>query len=161
MTWQQYPDTDDVILDWLKSVYPTYRTTLVDPSVLPTVDNVEWDTYWAGYKPTSFMVVEASPSKEGYLGLGSKMLQTEGILAVRVTHRFIKGGKPPIVKQMREFISKTIRFNVSPLPSELTDAGVREMIPVESIISPESRSAQEDFWVLEYRILVKVLNTVA
>lgn len=160
MSWQSYPDTDDIIHDWLKSLYASYRTSLVDPSVLPTIDRIEWDTYWAGYQPTSFMVVEISPTKEGYLGLGSKMLQTDSVLAVRVTHRFIKSGKPPIIKNMREFISKTIRFNVSPLPSILTDQGIREMVPVESQIYPETRSAQEDFWVLEYRILVKVLNTV-
>jgi hypothetical protein len=160
-TWQPYPDVDDVIHDWLKSLYEPYRLALVDPSVLPATTVISWDSYWAGTYPTSFMVVESNPTNERYLGLGSKMALLEGIQAIRVTHRWISKGKPPIIKHMREFIAKTIRFNVSPLPSTLTNAGIREMIPIESQIYPETRSAQEDFWTLEYRILTKVLNTVA
>lgn len=161
MTWQPYPDVDDTIHDWLKSLYTAYRNSLVDPSVLPAIDQIDWDSYWAGVHATSFMVVEAVPTNERYLGLGSGMAELDGVQSIHVSHRWIKSGKPPILKHMREFIAKSVRFNVSPLPAALMAGGIRHMIPVESHMYPETRSGQEDFWVLEYRIATKVLNTVA
>lgn len=161
MTWQEYPDVDDAIHDWLKSLYTPYRSALVDPSIIPAASDIDWDTYWAGTHTTSFMVVEDITNHIN-LGLGVKMMEFDGIQVIRVTYRWIKAGKPPALKGIREFVTKVIHSNITPLPVTLSNAGIRQMVPMNSKIFMErNQSAQQDFWTLEFRVATKVLNTIA
>lgn len=158
MPWAEYSDVDDVISDWIKSLYTPYRTALTDPTVLPTEDMIDWDAYWAGAHTTSFIVYEEFTTHKN-LGLGVKTVELDGIQVVRVTYRWIMAGKPPELKKIREFLTKTLHANVSPLPSALTNAGIRQMIPIESrMIVERDQTAQQDFWTLSVRLATKVLN---
>jgi hypothetical protein len=159
MPWSAFQDPDDAIHDWLKTKYTPYRNALGDPTVLPVEDDVEWDTFWSGLKTTSFMVTESEPTLLRTLGMGPQSLEFISILTVRVTYRYIVGTqKPPELKQIREFIEKTLWANVSPVPAALIAQGIVQMVPVDSMVAPESRSAQEDFWVLNVRVQVRVIN---
>lgn len=161
MAWIEYADVDDTIHDWLKSLYTPYRTALPDPTVLPLETDIDWDTYWAGVHTTSFMVAEDT-TKHTNLGLGVKTIEFDGIHIVRVTYRWILAGKPPELKKIREFLTKTLHANISPLPSTLTNAGIRQMVPIDSRIFVErNMTAQQDFWTLEVRLATKVLNSIA
>ena len=160
MPWIAYPDVDDTIHDWLKSIYTTYRNSLVDPSVLPLETDIDWDTYWAGFNPMSFMVYEAQTTHQN-LGLGVKTIDFIGIQVIRVTYRFINAGKPPELKRMREFVTRKLQENISPLPTALSSAGIVQMVPLEStMIMERNQSGQQDFWTLEVRIQTKVLNSI-
>lgn len=158
MPWQFYTDVDDTLGDWLKSMYTTYRNTLTPTSRLPLESEIDWDAYWAGVNSTSFICLEDTTDL-GYLALGSKTPELRGVQVVRVTHRWIGAGKSPYITEFREFITKKIYENVSPLPSVLTNAGIIWMMPTQSRIFQDTRSAQEDFWTVEIRIATKVLNT--
>lgn len=160
MPWQTYPDVDDTIHDWLKSLYTAYRNGLVDPSVLPVIDNIDWDTYWAGLNPMSFMVYESQTTHQN-LGLGIKTIDFIGIQVIRITYRWINAGKPPELKRMREFVTRKLQENISPLPAALSSTGIVQMVPLEStLIMERSQSGQQDFWTLEFRIQTKVLNSI-
>jgi len=160
MPWIAYPDVDDTIHDWLKSIYTAYRNGLVDPSVLPLETAIDWDTYWAGFNSMSFMVYEAQTTHQN-LGLGVKTIDFIGIQVIRVTYRFINAGKPPELKRMREFVTRKLQENISPLPTALSSAGIVQMVPLEStMIMERNQSGQQDFWTLEVRIQTKVLNSI-
>jgi hypothetical protein len=160
MPWSFFPDVDDTIHDWLKSLYTAYRNSLVDPSIIPILDDIDWDTFWAGLHDTSFMVYEEETTHTN-LGLGVKNLEFRGTHVVRVTNRWIGAGKPVVIKHMREFVTRRLHENLVPLPSALSSAGIIEMWPqMTSRIFPETRSAQEDFWVFELKVSTKVLNTI-
>lgn len=158
MSWQFYPDVDDALHDWLKSLYVPYRNSLVDPAVLPDTTEIDWDAYWAGVNSTSFMVYEDF-TELGHLALGIKNPQLTGNQIVRATHRWISAGKSPYIKQLREFITKKIYENLSPLPAALTAVGVIWMMPLQSRVFQDNKTAQEDFWTVEVRVATKVLNT--
>lgn len=158
MPWQFYPDVDDAMHDWLKSLYIPYRNTLTPTSRLPLDTEIEWDTFWAGYQESSFIVYE-EVTELGHLALGTKNPQLNGIQVIRVTHRWTGAGKSPYIKEFREFITRKIYENLSPLPSALTSVGVMEMLPMASRIFQETKSGEEDFWVTEVRVATKVLNT--
>jgi len=159
MPWLKFPDPDDTISDWLKSLYDPYRLALVDPSVLPTPDKIDWDFYWAGTHTTSFIVVEDN-TQHVFRALGPQTIDFNSDLIVHVAHRWIKAGKPPILKEFREFLTKTLHANLAPLPTVLTNAGITYMLPVSSRIHQVTTSAMEDFWVFEIRILVKQTNQI-
>lgn len=159
MPWQFYSDVDDAMHDWLKSLYVPYRNTLTPTSRLPLYTEIDWDAYWAGVNSTSFMVYEES-TELGHLALGMKNPELRGTQVVRATHRWIQSGKSPYIKELREFITRTIYENVSPLPSALTAVGVNWMNPIQARIFEASNSAQEDFWTIEVRVATKVLNTI-
>jgi hypothetical protein len=162
MPWTTFPDPDDTLHDWLKSLYPAFRNLQVDPSVLPHPDLIGWDEYWAGTYDTSFLVLEETTEHRN-LGLGVKNLEFIATNIVRVTYRYIGGdGKPAVIKLFREFVVRTLHENTSPLPSALTSAGIVQiyMPGITSRIAKETKSAQEDFWTLEVRITTKVLNTI-
>lgn len=160
MPWTSHPDPDDTIHDWLKSLYTTYRNGLTDPSVLPLETEIDWDAYWAGFNSTSFFVGEDS-TRHINLGLGVRQIELEGTQVIRITHRWINAGKPPILKQIREFVTKKLHENISPLPSALTNAGIRYMVPIDSRMFVENnKTAQQDFWTLEFRIMTRVLNSI-
>lgn len=158
MPWQFYADVDDALSDWLKSLYTAYRNTLTPTSKLPLLTEIDWDAYWAGVNSTSFQVYEEA-TELGYLALGMKTPELRGNQVVRVTHRWIGPGKPEYIKEMREFVTRTIYENVSPLPAALSNVGVVWMMPLQSRIGPATNSAQEDFWTMELRVATKVLNT--
>jgi hypothetical protein len=159
MPWIPYPDSDDLISDWLQSLYGPHRLALVDPSVLPAPEQIDWDFYWAGTHATSFIVVEDNTTHINR-GLGVQTIDFNSDLIVHVAHRYIKKGKPPILKQFREFLTKTLHENISPLPQVLRDGGINYMVPVSSRLYPETEQAQEDFWVLEIRLQVRQANTL-
>jgi len=160
MPWTAFPDADDTIHDWLKSIYTAYRNSLVDPSVLPVIDDIDWDTYWAGFHSMSFMVYEETTQHQN-LGLGVKTIDFIGMQVIRVTYRFINAGKPPELKRMREFLTRKLQENISPLPSALSTAGIVQMVPVESRMFMERQeTGQQDFWTLEVRVQTKVLNSI-
>lgn len=161
MPWTLYPDSDDTLGDWYKSMYTTWRNSLVDPSVVPLEADIDWDEYWAGTHDTAFMVYEESTEHRN-LGLGVKNIEIIATNVVRVTYRWIGAGKPAVIKHFREFVVRKIHENISPLPSALTTGGIVQIfLPgINSRITKESKSAQEDFWTLEVRITTKVLNTI-
>ena len=159
MPWQFYSDVDDTLSDWLKSLYTPYRNALVDPSDLPLETEIDWDSYWAGVNSTSFIVLEDTTNL-GHLGLGSRNPELRGIQVVRVTHRWIGAGKSPYITEFREFITRKVYENLSPLPPVLTNAGINWMMPTQSRVFQDTKSAQEDFWTLEVRVATKVLNTI-
>lgn len=160
MPWSSFPDPDDVIHDWLKSVYAAYRTSLVDPSVLPTIDEIDWDSYWAGLNSSSFIVFEEATTQRN-LGLGSQSLEFTSIQVIRVTFRWIGAGKPDQIKRFREFVTRKMHEAVFTRPTAFTNAGIIELSPaMTSRTSPATNSAQEDFWTFELRITTKVLNSI-
>jgi hypothetical protein len=160
MPWTTYPDPDDTVHDYLKSIYTAYRNSLVDPSVLPNIDNIDWDTYWAGLNPSSFMVYEESTTQRN-LGLGSQNLEFIATLVIRVTYRWIGAGKPDVIKRFREFATRKLHEAVFNKPSAFTTAGIIELSPMmTSRTAPATNSAQEDFWTFELRVTTKVLNTI-
>lgn len=160
MPWQEFPDPDDTIHDWLKSLYPAYRNAQVDPSVLPAPDKIDWDSYWAGYNVTSFLVYE-SATNHPFMALGAKTINFTGIQIVRVTYRWISGGKPPELSKIRTFVVRKLQENVSPLPAALSNAGIVQMVPMESRMFVErNQTAQQDFWTLEVQVQTKVLNSI-
>lgn len=160
MPWIVYPDADDTIHDWLKSIYTAYRNSLADPSVLPLESAIDWDTYWAGFNSMSFMVYEEITTHQN-LGLGVKTIDFIGVHVIRAAYRWINAGKPPELKRMREFLTRKLQENVSPLPSALTTAGIIQMVPMESRLFMErNQSGQQDFWTLEVRVQTKVLNSI-
>ena len=161
MTWQQFADPDDTLHDWFKSLYTPWRNSLVDPSIVPMESEIDWDVYWAGMHDTSFMVYEAE-TQHVNLALGTSPIEFIATNVVRVTYRWIGAGKPVVIKQFREFVTRKLHENISPLPAALSSAGIVQIyLPgIFSRIAPESRSAQEDFWTLEVRITTKVLNTI-
>jgi hypothetical protein len=158
MPWQFYADVDDIMLDWLKSLYTAYRNTLTPTSRLPLETEVDWDAYWAGVHETSFIVYEDT-TELGHLALGTKNPELRGLQVVRATHRWLGAGKSPYVKEFREFVTRKIYENLSPLPSALTAIGVNWMLPMQSRIFTDTKSAQEDYWTAEVRVATKVLNT--
>lgn len=160
MPWQVLPDPDDVIHDYLKSIYTAYRNSLVDPSVLPNIDDIDWDMYWAGTHESSFMVYEESTTHNN-LGLGSQTLHFTVVDVVRVTYRYIGMGKPDVIKRFREFITRKMHEAVFTMPAAFTSAGIIELWPtMTSRTAPSTNSAQEDFWTFEMRVTVKVLNSI-
>ena len=160
MPWTAYPDPDDTIHDWLKSLYTPYRNALTDPSVIPLETEIDWDSYWAGFNSTSFIVWEDVTTHRN-LGLGVHQIEFEATQVVRVTHRWIHAGKPPILKQIREFLTRKLHENITPLPTTLTNAGIRYMLPIDSRLFVETeRTAQQDFWTLHVRIMTRVLNSI-
>lgn len=160
MTWQFYTDVDDALADWLKGKYLPYRATLTPTSKLPLDTEIDWDAYWAGVNSTSFLVYEDTTDL-GHLALGIKTPQLSGTQIVRVTHRWINPGKSPYIKEFREFVTRTIYENLTPLPSALTNVGVTWMMPTQSRIFTDSKSAQEDFWTMELKVATKVLNNIS
>lgn len=161
MTWLQFPDPDDTLHDWLKSLYTPWRNSLVNPNIVPLETEIDWDTYWAGLHDTSFMVYEELTEHRN-LGLGTSPIEFIATNVIRVTHRWIGAGKPVVIKQMREFVTRRLHENLSPLPSALTTAGIVQVyLPgITSRIEPATMSAQEDFWTLEVRVQTKVLNSI-
>lgn len=160
MPWQNYPDVDDTIHDWLKSLYTAYRNGLTDPTVLPVIDAIDWDTYWAGTNTMSVIAYEAV-TNHPFMALGVKTVEFTSIIVIRVTYRWILAGKPPELKEMREFITRKLHENISPLPSALSSAGIVQMVPLESVIGLDrTQTGQQDFWTLEVRIQTKVLNSI-
>lgn len=160
MPWQAYPDPDDTVHDWLKSVYTAYRNGLADPTVLPTIDEVDWDTYWGGMNAASFMVYEEGTNHLN-LGLGSQTLTFTSVLVIRVTYRWIGAGKPDVIKRFREFVTRKMHEAVFTRPAVFTTAGIIELLPqMVSRTAPATTSAQEDFWVFELRVTTKVLNSI-
>lgn len=161
MPWSQFKDADDAIHDWLKSQYAPYRAALPDPTVLPLEDEIDWDTVWTGIHETSFAVLE-DISTHMNLGLGVHNIEFDGLWIIRSTFRWMKEGKPPILKNIREFVTKTLHSNINPVPTVLrTDAGITQMVPVNSRIylwPPDN--AQADYWILEVRVATKVLNSI-
>lgn len=106
------------------------------------------------------MVYEELTAHQG-LGLGVKNIEFTGIQIVRVTYRWINAGKPPELKRMREFVTRRLQENISPLPAALSSAGIKQMVPMESRLFVErNQSGQQDFWTLEVRIQTKVLNSI-
>ena len=158
MTWQFYTDVDDALHDWLKSLYMSYRNTLTPTSRLPLDTEIDWDFYWAGTNSTSFIIYEDT-TELGHLALGIKTPQLSGTQVVRVTHRWINPGKSPYIKEFREFVTRTLYENLSPLPSALSNAGIIWMMPIQARVFQETKTATEDFWTLEIRLATKVLNT--
>lgn len=161
MPWQSYPDTDDIIHDWLKSLYTPYRTALPDPTVLPAEEEITWDSYWGGTNTTSVMVYEENTQHRN-LGLGSQSLEFTGTHVIRVSYRWIGPGKPPELKQLREFVTRKLHENcLPPLPAVFTSAGIIEMWPtMQSRLYPVTTSAQGDFWIFEVRVNTKILNSI-
>jgi hypothetical protein len=161
MPWLLYPDSDDTLGDWFKSLYTPYRNSLVDPSIIPLEAEIDWDEFWAGFNSTSFIVYEDTTEHRN-LGLGTSPIELIATNIVRVTHRNIGLGIPVIIKQFREFVTRKIHENISPLPAALSGAGIVQVyLPgITSRIFKESKSAQEDFWTLEVRITTKVLNSI-
>ena len=119
MPWTTYPDPDDTIHDYLKSIYMAYRSSLVDPSVLPHTDNIDWDSYWAGVNPTSFCVYEEATTQRN-LGLGSQSLEFTVVDVVRITFRWIGTGKPDVIKRFREFTTRKLHEAVFNKPAAFT-----------------------------------------
>jgi hypothetical protein len=158
MAWSFYTDVDDALHDWLKSLYLPYRDTLTPVEKLPLDTEIDWDSYWAGVNSTSFIVYE-DVTTLGHLALGTKTPQLEGTQIVRVTHRWINAGKSPYIKEFREFVTRTIYENLSPLPAALSNEGVYWMMPIQSRVFQDTSTAQEDFWTMELRVATKVLNT--
>lgn len=160
MPWTAYADPDDTIHDWLKSVYTAYRNSLVDPAVLPDINSIDWDSYWAGLNTTSFMVYEEATQQRN-LGLGSQTLEFISTHVVRATYRWIGAGKPGEIKQLREFVTRKMHESVFTMPAAFTSAGIIELWPtMTSRTSPATNSAQEDFWTFELRVTTKVLNSI-
>lgn len=160
MPWQFYTDVDDTLSDWFKSMYTPYRNALTpDPSVLPVESEIDWDSYWAGVNSTSFIVLEDTTDLT-HLGLGVSRPELSGVQVIRVTHRWIGAGKSPYITQFREFITRKIYENLSPIPNVLSNGGIIWMLPTQSRVFQDTKSAQEDFWTLEIRLATKVLNTI-
>jgi hypothetical protein len=161
MPWLQFPDPDDTLGDWFKSLYTPWRNSLVDPSIVPLETEIDWDEFWGGMNSTSFLVYEEITEHRN-LALGTSPIEFISTNVIRVTYRYISSGKPVVIKQMREFIIRRLHENLSPLPSALTSAGIVQIyLPgIQSRIFRESKSAQEDFWTLEVRVTTKVLNTI-
>ena len=160
MPWSARPDPDDVIHDYLKSVYTAYRNSLGDPTVLPLETEIDWDSYWAGINAASFMVYEEATTHQN-LGLGSQTIEFTVVDVIRVTYRWIGAGKPGQIKQFREFVTRKMHEAVFTKPTAFTNAGIFELWPImTSRIAPATNSAQEDFWTLELRVTTKVLNSI-
>lgn len=159
MPWQFYSDVDDALGDWLRSQYTPYRNTLTPTSRLPLETDIDWDAYWAGVHETSFIVYEDTTDL-GHLGLGSRNPELRGQQVVRATHRWLGTGKSPFIKEFREFITRTIYENLVPIPAPLTDVGVNWIVPTQSRVFTDTKSAQEDYWTVEIRVATKVLNTI-
>lgn len=160
MPWIEYPDPDDTIHNWLKSLYTPWRNGLVDPSIIPLESEIDWDTYWGGTNITSFVVYEEL-TRHINLGLGVKTIEFEGTQVIRVVYRYIGLEKPAALKNIREFITRRLHENISPLPSALTTAGIKYMYPMDSrIFKGNPQDAQQDFWILEVRVMTRVLNNI-
>ena len=161
MPWLFFPDPDDTLGDWFRSLYTPWRNSLVDPNIVPLETEIDWDEFWGGMNSTSFLVYEEITEHRN-LALGTSPIEFISTNVVRVTYRYISSGKPVVIKQMREFVIRRLHENLSPLPSALTSAGIVQIyLPgITSRIYRESKSAQEDFWTLEVRVTTKVLNTI-
>lgn len=160
MPWSERPDPDDVIHDYLKSIYTTYRNALTDPTILPLETAIDWDSYWAGLNTASFMVYEEETLQKN-LGLGSQSLEFTIVDVIRVTYRWIGAGKPREIKAFREFITRKMHEAVFTKPTAFTNAGIIELWPtMVSRTSTATNSAQEDFWTFEMRVTTKVLNSI-
>lgn len=162
MPWLQYPDPDDTLGDWFRSLYTPWRNNIQpDPTIVPEENDIDWDEFWGGLRSTSFLVYEEVTDHRN-LGLGTSPIEFISTNIVRVTYRHITQGKPVVIKQMREFVTRSIHENISPLPTALSNAGIVQVyLPgISSRIYRESKSAQEDFWTLEVRITTKVLNSI-
>ena len=95
------------------------------------------------------------------MALGAKTVNFTGIQIVRVTYRWISGGKPPELSKIRTFVVRKLQENVSPLPAALSSAGIVQMVPMESRMFVErNQTAQQDFWTLEVQVQTKVLNSI-
>lgn len=161
MPWTAFPDTDDVVHDWLKSLYTAYRNALVDPSVMPDIDAIDWDSFWSGMNAAAFIVYEERTDHRN-LGMGSQSLEFTGTHVIRVAYRWINAGKPPELKQFREFVTRKMHeVCYPPLPAAFTNAGIIEVWPnMTSRLFQQTNSAQEDFWVFELRFTTKVINSI-
>lgn len=152
--WVSTKDPDEIIFTFLRSRYEPYRVALPDPTVMPSEDEILWDSYFGSIHDTSFIVVEdrTDPSFE-FLGTGP--INHEAIVSVIVQSKYVQQGKPPWLKHIRDFIEKTLLE--SQTHTDIKNEGINWMRPGTNSIQ-QMTPPQSDMWNLTFSVMLRYLK---
>lgn len=157
MSTQLHEYPEDIIFNFLKSVYTTYRTALDDPTTIPEETAIIWGSPPAEIvKPYTFEVVRTDLNRAlKWLGAAPKAQYT-ALCVCRFGTLWIKGGKPPVLNEFEEFLDYELMTNIK--GSYFTDRAISYITPGSSGIS-EPRDPNVDRWVLNYSVQVDYYKT--
>jgi hypothetical protein len=150
---RDYPE--DIIYDFLKSQYVTYRSSLSDPTVLPVDTDILWGEPKSELKAYSFVVTRDTTTRLlPYVGLSK--VKYSALCTARFAITWIKAGKPPYINEFEEFIDYEIAKNQ--IATYFKNKGIESVTPAASGIT-EPRDPETDQWVLSFQIIAVYLRS--
>lgn len=150
---RDYPE--DIIYDFLKSQYISYRNALTNPNDLPLDTDILWGEPKSELKAYSFVVVRDNTSRTlPYVGYSKVKYSSLCICRFAIT--WIQAGKPPYLNEFEEFLDYQISKNQ--IASYFKTRGIDFLTPAISGIT-EPREPEVDQWVLNFQVYVTYMKS--
>jgi hypothetical protein len=150
---RDYPE--DIIYDFLKSQYVSYRNSLSDPNDLPVDTDILWGEPKSELKAFSFVVVRDNTTRQlPYIGYSK--VHYKALCIVRFAITWIREGKPPYLNEFEEFIDYQVAKNQ--INTYFKTRGIDSIAPGGSGIT-EPRDPETDQWVLNFQVIATYMKS--
>lgn len=161
-----YPD--ELIYNYLRSLYTPYRNALPDPTVLPLETDIMWNFFAGGVKDTSFIVAEDYQQPERF-NLGASAANWKASSTIYVITLWTKEGKPQYLKEFANFLEKKLVV-VGGLSSTLAITGLNDLKVTQFSLSQglnnfhgygtfsNIQNPETDWWVLSVNVQTRYLK---